>query len=105
MARHPGGPPLHHAPATPELEHFYDNVLDDSTYEGPEPPTTSRRTLSCPECGTDRDLVITGRWTDPARMTCPDGHEWTEDMVVDDDGTTLMQMFIKGSDRYSEYAC
>ncbi|MPY47103.1 hypothetical protein [Streptomyces acidicola] len=83
---------------TDRLEHLYDGLYDDSTYGAPEPPMPEARTVACPQCGRQRNLIATGRWTDPARMKCPDdGQEWTEDATDQHTGLTLMQALIQGS--------
>ncbi|MEV6592546.1 hypothetical protein [Streptomyces acidicola] len=75
-----------------KLEHLYDKLSDDSTYDAPEPAMPELRTVAT-------DLVATGRWTDAdTRMKCPkDGHEWTDELVDRRTGLTMMQALIKGA--------
>jgi hypothetical protein len=50
---------------------------------GPFVDHTSGRTVACPECGLTERLIVRMDLDDvdsdePSRMSCPDGHQWTE---------------------------
>jgi hypothetical protein len=82
------------AEAINELRLLHPGRLMPPDYRPQLEPAWTERALTCPECDSDRELVVTGRWGEPAVVRCLSGHRWTPVSHNPDWGIALLKTAI-----------
>lgn len=88
--------PITYTLFSPTNQKTNEAIMDDfiaSAAAWIEPET---RTVACPECEADQNLIAEGNWRgpQPMRLTCPNGHSWTPLPEDPEFGRGLMRRLI-----------